>query len=275
MTARIQAKTEFLMPRIGLGTWQLEGDGAIAAVNAALEAGYEHIDTASRYENEAAIGRAVAASGVPRSKIFLTSKVWWNDLQPQKLRDSIARSIDALGSGYLDLALIHWPNPAVPLQETLDALAEAKARGHVKRIGVSNFPSVLLERALEVSAEPIAALQCEYHPYIDQTRLLDLCDRNDIAFIAYAPFGSGGVLADPVITRIAQTHSTTPGDVVLQWLMQQGVCAVPRSSNPQRIAANLRRDTFSLSSAEMEKVASLRRPDGRIFSPEWAPRWDT
>ncbi|UPJ54405.1 aldo/keto reductase [Bradyrhizobium sp. 200] len=263
------------MPRIGLGTWKLEGDGAISAVQAALEAGYEHIDTASRYGNEEAIGAAIARAGVSRSQLFLTSKVWWTDLEPGKLLSSIKRSVESLGSEYLDLALIHWPNPAVELSKTLGAMAEAKAKGLVRNIGVSNFPSRTLLEALQVSSEPIAALQCEYHPYLDQSKLLDICREHRIAFVAYAPFGSGALLLDPTITRIAETHGTTAADVVLEWLMQQeGVAAVPRSSNPHRIAANLRRGNVSLSQEEMSAITALRRSDGRVFSPTWAPQWD-
>lgn len=274
-TAGNVTSASFRMPRIGLGTWKLEGDGATSAVLAALEVGYKHIDTASRYGNEEAIGKAIARSGVPRSQLFLTSKVWWTDLEPVKLLDSIKRSVEALGSEYLDLALIHWPNPAVELSKTLAAMAEAKAGHLIRNIGVSNFPSCTLLEALQVSGESIAALQCEYHPYLDQSKLLGICRERRIGFIAYAPFGSGALLRDPTITRIAEAHRTIAADVVLEWLMQQeNVAAVPRSSNPRRLAANLRRGNISLSQEEMTMITALVRPDGRVFSPTWAPKWD-
>lgn len=265
----------FRMPRIGLGTWKLEGADAISAVLAALEAGYEHIDTAGRYGNEEAIGQGIARAGVARSRLFLTSKVWWTDLEPKRVLASVKRSVDSLGCDYLDLLLVHWPNPAVELSNTLSAMAEAKAMGLVRNIGLSNFPSRALSKAVQLSSEPIAALQCEYHPYLDQSKLISICREARIAFVAYAPFGSGALLSDPTITDIAAAHGTTAADIVLEWLMhQEGVAAVPRSSNPQRIAANLRRGNISLSSQEMAAITALHRPDGRVFSPSWALDWD-
>lgn len=130
-------------------------------LDTALDAGYEHLDTARRYGNESDIGKAISIAGVRREDIFLTSKVWWTDLEPNKVLTSISQSIEDLGTEYLDLALIHWPNPAVNLAETLDAFAQAKAKGWVRNIGVSNFPSALLKEALDLSLTPIAALQCE------------------------------------------------------------------------------------------------------------------
>ncbi|MCK1303763.1 aldo/keto reductase [Bradyrhizobium sp. 24] len=263
------------MPRIGLGTWKLEGDAAMSAVLAALEAGYEHIDTASRYGNEEAIGKAIARGGVARSQLFLTSKVWWTDLEPERVLASVKRSVESLDCEYLDLLLVHWPNPEVDLKKTLAAMAEAKAMGVIRNIGLSNFPLRTLSKAVQLSCEPIAALQCEYHPYLDQSKLISFCRDKRITFVAYAPFGSGALLSDPAITDLAVAHGTTAADIVLEWLMQQeGVAAVPRSSNPQRIAANLRRGTISLSPEEMAAITALHRPDGRVFSPSWAPDWD-
>ncbi|WP_271553221.1 aldo/keto reductase [Bradyrhizobium sp. CCBAU 45394] len=265
----------FRMPRIGLGTWKLEGDDAISAVLAALEAGYEHIDTASRYGNEEAIGKAIARAGIARSQLFLTSKVWWTDLEPERVLASVQRSVEYLGCEYLDLLLVHWPNPAVELSKTLSTMAEAKAMGLIRNIGLSNFPSRTLLEAVQLSSEPIAALQCEYHPFLDQSKLMSICRDKRITFVAYAPFGSGALLADPTITDIAAVHRTTAADVVLEWLMQQeGVAAVPRSSNPERIVANLRRGNISLSPEEIAAITALHRPGGRVFSPSWAPDWD-
>ncbi|HEY0295277.1 MAG TPA: aldo/keto reductase [Bordetella sp.] len=265
----------FAMPRIGLGTWELDGERGEAAIDAALAAGYRHIDTARRYGNEALIGRVLKARRVEREQLFITSKVWWTDLAYDDALRSIGESVARLDCAYLDLALIHWPNPAVPLKDTLAAFARAKAQGLVRHIGVSNFPTALLREALAVSGEPIVANQCEYHPFLDQSAVLDFCRGHDMVFVAYAPLGSGALLRDTRIAGLAQRHGRQPSEIVLQWLAQQpGVAAIPRSSDPGRLALNLGTGDFTLDDEDMRALNALRRPDGRLFDPAWSPAWD-
>jgi diketogulonate reductase-like aldo/keto reductase len=262
------------IPQIGLGTWQLRGEVLERAIAAAAEAGYRHFDTAPRYENESEVGHALRATGLARDAYFLTTKVWYTELSAAALRASAEASLDRLGLGPVDLLLVHWPNPEVPLEETIGALCEAHRAGLARHVGVSNFPAALLERAIALADVPLVADQCEYHPRLDQTPLLDCCRRNGVAFVAYAPIGSGRLIADPSIRAIAERHHRSPAQIVLRWHLEQGVVAIPRSSDPTRIAENIAITDFTLTPAERAAIASLAVPDGRIFSPAWVRGWE-
>lgn len=262
------------IPQIGLGTWKLDGEELHAAVQAAAEAGYRHFDTAPRYENEAALGQALKDSGLDRDGYFLTTKVWFTDLEPAALIASAEASLRRLGTDRVDLLLIHWPNPEIALEATIPALCEARRRGLTRHIGVSNFPPRLLEKAIALADAPLVADQCEYHPRLDQGELLGTCRKNGVAFVSYGPLGSGTLLADPVIGRIAGAKGRTPGQVILRWHLQQGVVAIPRSSNPGRIAQNIQITDFSLSDSEMTEISGLAAADGRIFNPGWVKSWN-
>ena len=263
------------IPRIGLGTWRSTHDEGVQAVRAALAAGYRHIDTAARYENEEAVGQALAASGVPRDEVFVTTKVWHTELRAADFRRAAQASIARLGLDHVDLLLVHWPNPEVPLEETIGALCDAQQSGLTRHIGVSNFPVALLDRAVALASVPLVANQCEYHPYLDQTKVLAACRRHGMALIAHTPLGSGKLLADPVIAEIAREHGRKPAQIILRWLMQQpGVAAVPKSSNPVRIAENLAVFDFQLDAGEMARIGALARADGRVSQAAWHPEWD-
>ncbi|MEX3763857.1 aldo/keto reductase [Paraburkholderia phenoliruptrix] len=262
------------IPRIGLGTWRSTHEG-VQAVRAALAAGYRHIDTAARYENEEAVGQALAASGVPRDEVFVTTKVWHTELRAADFRRAAQASVARLGLDHVDLLLVHWPNPEVPLEETIGALCDAQQRGLTRHIGVSNFPVALLDRAVALASVPLVANQCEYHPYLDQTKVLAACRRHGMALIAHTPLGSGKLLADPVIAEIAREHGRKPAQIILRWLIQQpGVAAVPKSSNPVRIAENLAVFDFQLDAGEMARIGALARADGRVSQAAWHPEWD-
>lgn len=263
------------MPRIGFGTWRLSGQACRDSVTAAIQCGYRHIDTAVMYGNEVEVGASVAVSGLAREAFFLTTKIWRDHLGYEDLLRETEACLDRLACGYLDLVLVHWPNAAVPLAETMAALNEARRRGLTRHIGVSNFPSALLREAAAASEAPIFANQCEYHPGLDQSVLIDACRSAGTAFVSYRPLGQGKFLSDPVIAGVASGHGRTPGQVILRWHLQQpGVVAIPRSATPAHIAENIGLFEFALSDDEMMAISALARADSRDVSPAWAPVWD-
>jgi len=244
-------------------------------VTYALGLGYRHIDTARKYGNEEAVGEGVRSSGVPREEILVTTKVSHERLRAADVERSLEESLRALEFDYLDLLLVHWPSPeGVPLAETMRAMVAAKRAGLVRGIGVANFNIALLEEAVRVSDEPIDVLQAEYHAYLDQSKLLAACRRLGARFVAHCPLGRGRVPGDAVIGELARARGRTPAQVALRWLLQQGVAAIPRSSNRERVAENFRVFDFELTAEEMRRIDGLRQPDGRIANPPMAPRWD-
>lgn len=264
------------VPAIGLGTWQSEHDECVRAVRTAIDKGYRHIDTAARYRNEAAVGEGIRQSGIARAALFVTTKVWWTELHAPAFRLSVERSLSELRLDYVDLLLIHWPNPGIPLEETLGAMADAHRDGLARSIGVSNFPVAWLERAVALSPVPLSVNQCEYHPYLNQDKVLAACAKHGLTFVAHTPLGSGRLLGDLSIARIAARHGKTPAQILLRWLIQQpGVAAVPKSTNPHRIGDNIDVFDFSLSDDDMRRIGGLARPDGRKSQVAWAPEWDT
>lgn len=266
------------IPAIGLGTSQLLGDTCVGAVSGALRAGYRFIDTAARYGNEEAVGAGLKASGIARKDYFLLTKVYWPDLAAADFERSTEASLKRLQVDHVDLLLIHWPNPKIPLAETVDALNRMQTRGLTRHIGIANFTTALIEQAVQLSKSPLVANQCEYHPYLDQSKVLGACRKHGLAFMSYSPLrqaGAGSPLADPVVGEIAAAHRVTPGQVILRWHIQQpGVVAIPRSSNPERIAANIDIAGFALSDGEMRAISSLARADGRKVRPAHSPQWD-
>jgi diketogulonate reductase-like aldo/keto reductase len=275
MTTPLVRANGAAIPAIGFGTWPMRGAEAARAVASALESGYRAIDTAAMYGNEEAVGEALRGSGVPRDEVFVTTKVWYTDLQPGALQRSAEASLKRLGLDRVDLLLIHWPSPDIPLAGSIEALCDAKRRGLARHVGVSNFPVALLDKAVALATEPLVANQCEYHPHLDQSKVIAACRRHGLAFLSYAPIGKGEVLGEPVIRDIAARHGRTPAQVVLRWQVQQdGVAAIPKSATPKRIAENLDVFGFALSEEEMGAISGLARPDGRMVAPAWSPAWD-
>jgi diketogulonate reductase-like aldo/keto reductase len=264
------------IPCLGFGTWAARDEECARAVAWALEAGYRHIDTAASYENEAAVGQGIRASGVARDDIFLTTKVRPADADDGPLQRSAEASLKKLGLDRVDLLLLHWPSPDIPIKRTMAGMAKAKRAGLAKHIGVSNFTVPLLAEAVAASDEPIVANQCEYHPRLDQRRLIAACRGHGIAFTSYCPLGrAGDIFSDATVTAIAKRHHKTPAQVLLRWQVQQpDVIAIPKSANRERIRENFDIFDFALSDAEMASLFGLSRSDGRIVSPAWAPRWD-
>jgi diketogulonate reductase-like aldo/keto reductase len=263
------------IPAIGLGTWQLSGESCTRAVIAALGYGYRHIDTAKMYGNESEVGEGLKNGGVPRDEVFVTTKVWRDDLHDGDLQRSAEASLRRLGLDQLDLLLIHWPNRNIPLQESIKALCETRSGGLTRHIGVSNFPVALLEEALFVATEPIVTNQCEYHPWLDQTKVLAACRKHRMSFTSYCPLGRGEGPRDPEIAKIAEKHGKTPSQVLLRWHIQQpDVIAIPRSGTPAHIRENIAITDFELSTEDMRAISGMARKDGRIVDFDWAPDWD-
>jgi 2,5-diketo-D-gluconate reductase B len=263
------------MPVIGFGTAMLAGPvGEIVA--SALRAGYRHLDAARKYGTEEGVGEGIRAAKVPRAELFITTKVSHENLRAADFARSVDASLAALGVSQVDLLLVHWPNPQIALAEPMVALARAKRQGLARHVGVANFNIALLDEAIQLCPEPLVNLQLEYHPYLDQTRMLEACRRRGLIMTAYCPLGRGRLIKDPVIGEIARAKGRSVAQIALRWLIQHGnVAPIPRSSNPQRIAENLDVFDFELNEAEMTRISALHRADGRIADPAGrAPAWD-
>jgi len=263
------------IPVIGFGTSQLGDCGEIVAT--ALKVGYRHIDTAWKYGTEQGVGDGMKASGVPRKDIFLTTKVSHEYLRAADFARSVEESLRRLQTDYVDLLLVHWPTiDNIPLAETMGALAKAKREGKARHVGVANFNIALTEEAMRLSPEPLAVLQAEYHPYLDQSRVLAFCRKAGLIFMAYCPLGRGRLFSDPVLGEIARNRGKRLAQIALRWLIQQGnIAPIPRSANPQHMAECLDVFNFTLTNEEMKRIFALKRPDGRIANPKGrAPAWD-
>jgi 2,5-diketo-D-gluconate reductase B len=260
------------VPRLGFGTWQITGPDATEAVRDALEIGYRQIDTARAYENEREVGRGIADSGVPRDDIFLTTKVFIDDFEPDRLKRAAEDSLEQLGTDHLDLLLLHWPNPDVPLEATLGAMVELRDDGRIRELGVSNFPAGQLRQALEIA--PVFCDQVEYHPFLGQDRLLELARERDVLVTAYSPLAHGRVPGDATLTRIGERHGKTAGQVALRWLLDQpGVSPIPKASSHDRRLENFEVLDFELTDDERAEIDALPK-DVRTADPPWAPDWN-
>ena len=262
------------IPAIGFGTSSLGDCGEIVAT--ALKLGYRHIDTAWKYGTERGVAEGMRGSGVPRNEIFLTTKVSHEFLRADDFARSVDESLKNLGVDFVDLLLVHWPNPQIALSEPMPALARAKRQGLTRHIGVANFNIAMLDEAIRLCPEPLVNLQAEYHAHLDQTKLTEACRRRGLIFTAYCPLGRGRLLRDPVLAEIAARKGRPLAQIALRWLVQQGnIIPIPRSSNAGRMAENLRVFDFALTEEEMKRIAALKRPDGRIANPAGrAPAWD-
>lgn len=265
------------IPAFGLGTFRLKGQTAIDSVRNGLDVGYRLVDTAQIYDNEAAVGQAIAESGVAREDLFITTKIWTDNLAQGKLVASLKDSLVKLRTDQVDLTLIHWPSPggAVPVAEFMGALAEAKAQGLTRLIGVSNFNIALLQQAIAaVGASAIATNQVELSPYLQNRRLAAFAKSQGIAVTSYMTLAYGKVLADPVIGAIAAAHGATPAQVALAWALQLGYAVIPSSTQRANLQSNLKAQQLRLTDAEMAQIAALDRGE-RLANPEGlAPAWD-
>lgn len=262
------------IPAIGLGTWELRGRDCARVVEQALRLGYRHIDTAQMYENEREVGDGVRSSGVSRNDVFVTTKVWTTHFAPLDLERSTKESLARLRFDHVDLLLLHWPNPQVPLAETLGALARMKQQGHARNIGVSNFTVALIEEAVAKCPEPLVCDQVEYHPWLDQSKVLDACRDNGMALVAYSPVAKGKVKNDETLNSLAALYGKTPAQICLRWLVQQNVIAIPRTTKVERLSENIGVFDFELSDEDMATIFALASPKGRIVDYGFAPKWD-
>jgi 2,5-diketo-D-gluconate reductase B len=261
------------VPKLGYGTWLVEGEDAYDGVLDALELGYRHIDTARAYANERWVGRALADSGVPREEIWLTTKVWYEHADPRVLTEVFHEQLADLQVDQVDLLLLHWPAAEVPLGRTLGAMDTLREQGLVGHIGVSNFPSELLREALSIA--PVFCDQVEYHPYLPQGPVMHECLEHDLLLTAYSPFAHGQVHEDATLAEIGARYGKSAGQVALRWLLDQpNVAAIPKASSHERRAENLDVFDFDLDDDERGAVAALSQRHLRTASPEWAPDWD-
>ena len=264
------------IPAIGLGTWDLRGRTCVRMVEAALRLGYRHVDTAEMYGNESEVGEGLRAANMKREEIFITTKVWPSHFAPRDLERSAKESLARLRLAQVDLLLLHWPNPQIPLRDTLGALCKVKRMGLARHIGVSNFTVALIEQAVELSEEPIVCNQIEMHPLLDQSKVVAACRARGIALVAYSPIARGGVKDNPALARIGKRHGKTAAQVSLRFLVQQGIAVIPRTSRSERLAENFAIFDFELSPAEMAEIGRLASREGRLvdFSYSGSPNWD-
>jgi 2,5-diketo-D-gluconate reductase B len=246
------------VPSLGFGTWRLSSQECVRAVERALALGYRHIDTAQIYANEDEVGRAIRNSGVDREGIFLVTKVWTSSFSYDDVIRSTHESLRKLQTEYVDLLLMHWPNPSVPLKETLGAMRELQEEGSVKHVGVSNFPPSMVEEATEHAT--VFCNQVEYHPYTAQDKLLEQAEKMDYLLTAYSPIAKGRVSKDATLKEIGEAHGKTPAQVALRWLVQQDkVAAIPKAASEDHLKSNLDIFDFELSDEEMERIFALRQ----------------
>ncbi len=257
-------------PLLGLGTYKLTGADCEKVVHQALELGYRHIDTADAYENHAAIGRAIRS--IPREQLFLTTKLYVNDLTPTRIHEAVPRFLEELKVDYLDLLLIHWPNPDVDLVQTLNTLVSLQKKGAARFIGVSNFVRFHLE-ALAPHHFPLFTDQIEMHPYLQRRLLVKTCREMGIKITAYRPLAKGAFEKDPVLQEIGKTYGKTPSQVVLRWLVQQDIAAIPKASTLEHLKKNIEIFDFTLSDADMRAIDQLDSGQ-RFCAPEGLPVYE-
>lgn len=263
------------VPKLGLGTWLLKGGECVQAVKDALACGYRHIDTAQIYENEAEVGQAIVESGVARGDVFLTTKIWRDNVRAGNLQHSFEESLRRLRTDYVDLLLIHWPVAEVAFDETMEALMEVQQEGGARLIGVSNFTTTQLHQCVDVLKAPLVTNQVEYHPHLSQGPVMDFLRGHGMFLTAYSPLGRSKINDDPTLRAIADHHGRSVGQVVLRWHMQQPeVVAIPKSGTKAHIEENLAIFDFALGDTEMAAITELTARNNRLINPEFAPRWD-
>ncbi len=250
------------IPQLGLGTFLVPDEDAQRVVTDALEMGYRHIDTARRYDNEQGVGRAIRESGIPRDEIYVTTKVWNDDHGGDKPRAAIEKSLERLGLDYVNLYLIHWPVPKQGLAlETWERLIELRDEGLTRSIGVCNFLDEQMEELLRESDEVPVVDQIEQHPWLQQSKLRELLDANDIRTEAWAPLAQGdkALFAEAPIRDAAEAHERTPAQVVLRWHLQRGSIVFPKSSSRERMLENFQSLDFELTADEVTAIDGLDR----------------
>ena len=263
------------IPQIGLGTMTLKEDICVQAVKTALQVGYTHLDTAAFYGNEKEVGEGLRASGIARDKVFLCTKVRENNLTPENFVKSLDQSLANLQLPYVDLLLIHWNNKDIPFNVSIPSLCKAKKDGKAKHIGVANFTTKMLDDAWAVTTEPLVCNQIEMHPFINQDKVVAASKKHGMAVVAYCPIARGKVPGADALERIGKAHGKSAAQVSLRYLVQMGVCAIPRTATPDHLKANIDVFDFKLSDAEMAELKKLNANNMRVVNPPHAPVWDT
>jgi len=264
------------IPLVGLGTWDLRGRVCARIVEQALRLGYRHIDTAETYDNEREVGEGVRASGVKREDVFVTTKVWPSHFAPKDLQRAAKESLARLRLSEVDLLVLHWPNPQIPLPDTIGALCEARRTGITRHIGVSNFTVALVGEAARLAGNELVCNQIEMHPFLDQSKVITACRSLGIGIVAYSPIAKGGAKNNVVLDRIGKAHGKSAAQVSLRFLVQQDIAVIPRTSRIERLSENAAIFDFALTEAEMGSIARLARPGGRLvdYAFSGAPKWD-
>jgi len=262
------------MPKLGLGTFRMQGDECRAAVESALALGYRHIDSAEMYANEEAIGAAIAEAKVPRGELHVTTKVWHENLAPDAIRRAFDASLKKLRLDHVDLYLVHWPSRSADWGAVFETLMKLKDEGRTRAIGVANFTTALLKVAVEEIKAPIACNQIEYHAMLDQSKVIAYLAAKSIPLVAYCPLAQGRVASDPVLGEIGKKHGASAAQVALKWLLDQnGVAAIPKASRRESQQANLGALNVMLDDDDRKRIAALPK-DRRCVNPGFAPPWD-
>jgi 2,5-diketo-D-gluconate reductase B len=263
------------IPLIGLGTYPLMGDEAVATVRMALEVGYRHIDTAQMYGNEKFVGQGIAKSEVARDEIFLVTKVDPGNVGAGRFEETVQRSVDDLGT-VPDLLLIHWPPAESEFDAVVDRLVYAKARGWAKAIGVSNHTPSMMKRAQERAEGALICNQVEFHPLLDQKKTLATAKALNMTLTAYSPIARGAALKAQAVQEIAVRHGRPASEIVLRWIVQQGVAAIPKTAKRENAVSNLNALTFELTADDMKAISAHGSTKGRTINPSWmSGRWES
>ncbi|HET8866071.1 MAG TPA: aldo/keto reductase [Gracilimonas sp.] len=262
------------VPEIGLGTHRLIGREGENTIKLALNLGYRHIDTAQSYKNEREVGEAIKRSHVDREEIFLTSKIWHTHLEKEDVLKVAENSLRELDTPYLDLLLIHWPNPDVDIEKTMEAFLSLRDQGKALNIGVANFPLKLLKELNEELAAPIFCNQVEYHPFLSQLDLLDYAAEQDLLFTAYSPLAQAKVNEDPLLKELGEKYGKSPFQIALRWLIEQEqVVAIPKASSEEHLRENIDVYDFVLEDDDFYAIDDIDKSI-RLVDPDFAPEWD-
>lgn len=262
------------VPKLGMGTWQLEGYTCTEIVSKGLDFGYRLVDTAQIYQNEEYVGEGIEKSGVPRDEIFLVSKVWRDHLSSEDVVNSTRESLDKLRTDYVDLMLIHWPNDQFALEDTLSGMEELLNEGLVQNFGVSNFTVSLMNRTNEIAPD-FACNQVEYHPLLSQDPVLDWVRSHHKFMMAYSPLARGHIFENEIIKKLAHKHAVTEAQVTLAWLLSQdNVVAIPRTSSEDHLKSNLESLQVQLDEEDVRSLNNLKVLNKRTIDPDFAPKWD-
>lgn len=258
----------YTIPQLGFGTWKLQGTECTEATRVALENDYRHIDTAYRYQNHQAIAKAIDETAVDREDIYLTTKIWREQLRPDDLKRQFSKSLEELKTSYIDLLLVHWPNSDIPIKETYAALKELKENGQVHSIGVSNFTIEHLQEAVSVNFKP-AVNQVEFHPSLYQKELWNFCIEQDIQLVAYSPLAQGDDIKHESVQSIARKHNATPAQIIISWILHKQIVAIPRSASPEHIKENMAAINITMDAQDMHKLDELGGGN-RLIEPTFA-----